>query len=60
MTADALARRNVHVLVAAQALGASGPPIIISLGGIVGQTIASDPALATLPVSHFNLGLAAG
>ena len=60
MTADAIARRNVRVLVAAQALGASGPPIIISLGGIVGQTIASDPALATLPVSLFNLGLAAG
>ncbi|HLS69562.1 MAG TPA: MFS transporter [Kiloniellales bacterium] len=54
------ARRNVAVLTAAQALGAASPPIIISLGGLVGQSLASDPALATLPVSLFNLGLALG
>lgn len=54
------ARRNVAVLTAAQALGAASPPIVISLGGLVGQSLAADPALATLPVSLFNLGLALG
>ncbi len=56
--ADALARRNLRLLVATQALGGAAPPIIISLGGIVGQALAHDPALATLPVSLFHLGLA--
>jgi len=43
---------------AAQALGGASPPIIISLGGIVGQMLADDASLATLPVSLYNLGLA--
>ena len=43
---------------AAQSLGGAAPPIIISLGGIVGQMLASDPMLATLPVSLYQLGLA--
>ena len=51
-------RHNLRLLVAAQALGAASPPIIISLGGIVGQGLAPDVALATLPVSLYNLGLA--
>ncbi|HUH61040.1 MAG TPA: MFS transporter [Candidimonas sp.] len=55
---DPNARRNVGVLMAAQSLGGASPPIIISLGGIVGQMLADDPALATLPVSLYNLGLA--
>lgn len=55
---DALARRNIRLLVAAQSLGAASAPIIISLGGIVGQSLASDPKLATLPVSAFTLGVA--
>jgi len=52
------ARRNLGLLVAAQSLGAAGPPIIVSLGGIVGQMLADNPALATLPVSLFHLGMA--
>jgi MFS family permease len=60
MTADAAARRNMLILVIAQALGAASPPIIISLGGLVGRQLAAEPALATLPVSLFNLGLALG
>lgn len=60
MTDQATAKRNIFVLTAAQALGAASPPIIISLGGIVGQTLSSTPALATLPVSLYNLGLAMG
>ena len=60
MTAEALARRNVLILAAAQALGGAGPPIIISLGGMVGQTLAPSAVLVTLPVSLYQLGLALG
>lgn len=60
MTDTTTARRNIVVLTMAQALGASSPPIVISLGGLVGQKLSSDPALVTLPVSLFNLGLALG
>ncbi|MBB5575449.1 MFS transporter [Rhizobium paranaense] len=52
--------RNVRVLTAAQSLGGASSPIIISLGGLVGQQLATDPAAATLPVSMLNLGLALG
>lgn len=45
-------------MVAAQALGAASPPIIISLGGIVGQSLATNPALSTLPVSLYQAGVA--
>ncbi len=53
-------RHNARVLTTAQALGGASPPIIVSLGGLVGQQLASNPALVTLPVSIFNLGLAIG
>ncbi len=51
-------RRNLTLLVAAQSLGGASPPIIISLGGLVGQTLSSTPTAATLPVSLYQLGLA--
>ena len=54
----AATHRNVGLLIAAQALGGASPPIIISLGGLVGQMLSPDPTLSTLPVSIFNLGLA--
>ena len=60
ITASPLAQHNTRVLTTAQALGGASPAIIISLGGLVGQQLASNPALATLPVSIFNLGLAIG
>ncbi|WP_333684643.1 MFS transporter, partial [Pontibaca methylaminivorans] len=60
MTRQTTARRNIYVLTTAQALGAASPPIIVSLGGLVGQQLSEDPALVTLPVSLFNLGLALG
>ncbi|MDA7415883.1 MFS transporter [Xenophilus arseniciresistens] len=52
------AQRNVWLLVAAQSLGAAAPPILISLGGLVGQMLSGSAALATLPVSLYHLGLA--
>lgn len=51
--------RNVGLLTAAQALGASGPPIIISLGGLVGGMLADNKVLSTLPVSLYTIGVAA-
>lgn len=50
--------RNVFFLAGAQALGSSGPPVIISLGGLVGLMLAPDKSLATLPVSLYTIGLA--
>ncbi|MBP6292917.1 MAG: MFS transporter [Comamonas sp.] len=48
----------MSLLVAAQALGGASPPIIISLGGLVGQQLSSNPTATTLPVSIYQLGLA--
>lgn len=60
MTDDATIRRNMIVLALAQTLGASSGPIVNSLGGLVGQQLSTNPALVTLPVSLYNLGLALG
>ena len=46
------------LLFAAQALGGASPPIIISVGGLVGQQLSTDPTSATLPVSLYQLGMA--
>ncbi|MCG7393941.1 MFS transporter [Microvirga sp. ACRRW] len=59
-TSDALAKRNAIVLAVAMALGGSSPAIVVSLGGLVGQSLADNKELATLPVSLLNLGLAIG
>ena len=55
-----VARHNAKVLACAQALGGANPAIVVSLGGIVGQVLAEDKSLATLPVSLMQLGLALG
>ncbi len=60
MSSDAVARHNAVVLAVAMALGGSSPAIVVSLGGLVGQALASNKELATLPVSLLNLGLALG
>jgi MFS family permease len=57
---DRIARHNARVLAMAAAFGSANPSIVIALGGLVGQTLAEDKALATLPVSLTNLGLALG
>ena len=57
-SSTALERRNLGLLVAAQSLGGASPPIIISLGGLVGQMLSSTPTASTLPVSLYQLGLA--
>lgn len=57
---DALAKRNSVVLACAQALGGASPPIVISLGGIVGSQLVTDQTFATVPVSLMQLGIASG
>lgn len=57
-SASTLERRNLGLLVAVQSLGGASPPIIISLGGLVGQMLSSTPTASTLPVSLYQLGLA--
>lgn len=51
-------RRNLGLLVAAQSLGGASPPIIIALGGLVGQQLSTNPTATTLPVSIYQLGMA--
>jgi len=60
MSDDAIIRHNIVVLALAQTFGGSSGPIIVSLGGLVGQNLSHDPTIATLPVSLYNLGLALG
>ncbi|MFV0294170.1 MAG: MFS transporter [Paracoccus sp. (in: a-proteobacteria)] len=52
------ARRNVIVLVAAQAFLGAQMSIIFITGGLVGQTLAPNRCLATLPISMIVLGAA--
>lgn len=53
---DGKAKRNVVVLVAAQALLGSQMPMIFITGGLAGQSLASNACLATLPISLIVLG----
>lgn len=46
------------ILSFAQALGLSGAPIVLLIGGLVGAELAPTPALSTLPVSVMVVGLA--
>jgi MFS family permease len=55
-----ISHHNGRVLTTAQALGGASPAIVVSLGGLVGQQLSTNPALATLPISVFNLGMAIG
>ncbi|MBF9061472.1 MFS transporter [Rhodobacterales bacterium HKCCSP123] len=53
---DRRARRNVAVLVMAQAILGSQMPMIFVIGGLAGLMIAPNPALATLSVSLIVFG----
>ncbi|WP_333684480.1 MFS transporter [Pontibaca methylaminivorans] len=53
---DYRARRNVIVLAAAQAFLGAQMPIIFTIGGLAGQSLAANPCLATLPISLIVLG----
>ena len=60
VTNDARARGNVLRLAAAQALTGANSAVIFATGSIVGATLAPSISLATVPLSMYVLGLAAG
>ncbi|WP_435656696.1 MFS transporter [Brucella pituitosa] len=53
------ARGNVARLTIAQALAGANSVIVYATGAIIGNTLAPSPALATLPISVFVVGMAA-
>ncbi|ETX16537.1 multidrug MFS transporter [Roseivivax halodurans JCM 10272] len=55
-TVQTRARRNVMVLVLAQAVLGAQMPIIFTLGGLAGQSLSPNPCFATLPISLIVLG----
>src|SRR6202795_1253166 len=60
ISGDARARSNVKRLAAAQALTGANSAVILATGSIVGATLAPSISLATVPLSMYVLGLAAG
>lgn len=56
MTDDTRAKRNVAVLVAAQAILGAQMPMIFVVGGLAGGMLASNPCFATLPISVIVFG----
>jgi MFS family permease len=57
---DARARSNVLRLAAAQALTGANSAVIFATGSIVGATLAPNISFATVPLSMYVVGLAAG
>jgi MFS family permease len=57
---DARVRANVVRLAAAQALTGANSAVIFATGSIVGASLAPSISLATVPLSMYVLGLAAG
>lgn len=53
---DAVAKKNVAILVMAQAFLGAQMPMIFTIGGLAGQSLASNPCFATLPISLIVAG----
>lgn len=53
---DRVAKKNVAILVMAQALLGAQMPMIFIIGGLAGQSLASNPCFATLPISLIVAG----
>jgi MFS family permease len=53
---DSVARRNVLVLVAAQAIIGAQLPMVFTIAGLAGSTLATNPCWATLPITAMVLG----
>src|SRR5947208_12869741 len=60
IASDARVKSNVVRLAAGQALTGANSAVIFGTGSIVGATLAPDMSLATVPLSMYVLGLAAG
>jgi MFS family permease len=52
--------KNIWLLFIAQPLVMAASPVIVFIGGILSTSMASDPSLATLPVTVMILGVACG
>ncbi|HSG35937.1 MAG TPA: MFS transporter, partial [Paracoccaceae bacterium] len=53
---DQLAKRNVAVLVIAQAIIGAQMPMIFTIGGLAGGMLGGNPCFATLPISAIVFG----
>ncbi|WP_137700198.1 MFS transporter [Marimonas lutisalis] len=53
---DTRAKRNVVILVLAQAILGAQMPMIFTIGGLAGQSLATNACFATLPISLIVLG----
>ena len=53
---DRLAKRNVAVLVIAQAIIGAQMPMIFTIGGLAGGMLGGNPCFATLPISAIVFG----
>lgn len=60
MALDRRVRSNVVRLAIAQALAGANASVIFATGSIIGAMMAPDPSLATVPLSIFVVGMAAG
>jgi MFS family permease len=60
VSGDARARSNVVRLAAAQALTGTNSAVIFATGSIIGATLAPNISFATVPLSMYVVGLAAG
>ncbi len=56
MSQDSIARRNILVLVAAQAIMGAQLPMIFTIAGLAGQSLAPNACWATLPISFLVIG----
>ncbi|MGH1465295.1 MAG: MFS transporter [Cognatishimia sp.] len=56
MIDDSRAKKTVLILVLAQALIGAQMPMIFTIGGLAGQSLASNACFATLPISLIVLG----
>ena len=52
-------KTNLSILVLCQLISATGSIVFVTLGGIIGATLASSPAWATVPVSMMVISVAA-
>ncbi len=55
---DTRARRNAGIFSVAQALFGASTTVLVTVGGLVGYALASDKALATIPITAYVLGTA--
>ena len=51
--------RNIVILLVCQLISATGAIVIVTLGGIIGSKLVTNPAFATLPVSIMVVAVAA-